>query len=178
MLKAAAELGYRANGLARRLVSGRTHTSGVVVTDLLNPFYAEVLHGINTEARAAAARRGLNRAGRALSGPGMRRALVSTMPATMRPACPGRVRGVSRARHSYRLLVRLRAPGAPGPAHGQPQGEQGAAAGMVGGLDAAAVQLSFDSTADKTNGWVDFHNLQRINGVWKITNKTATHSSR
>lgn len=56
MLKAAAELGYRANGLARRLVSGRTHTSGVVVTDLLNPFYAEVLHGINTEARAAAHR--------------------------------------------------------------------------------------------------------------------------
>ena len=56
VLKAAAELGYRANGLARRLVSGRTHTSGVVVTALLNPFYAEVLHGINAEARAAAHR--------------------------------------------------------------------------------------------------------------------------
>jgi DNA-binding LacI/PurR family transcriptional regulator len=56
VLKAAAELGYRANGLARRLVSGRTHTSGVVVTDLLNPFYAEVLHGINAEARGAAHR--------------------------------------------------------------------------------------------------------------------------
>src|SRR5205807_1692750 len=56
VLKAVAELGYRANGLARRLVSGRTHTSGVVVTDLLNPFYAEVLHGINAEARAAAHR--------------------------------------------------------------------------------------------------------------------------
>ena len=41
--------------------------------------------------------------------------------------------------------------------------------------DAAAVQLSFDS--DK-NGWIDFHNLLRINGVWKITNKTATHSNR
>jgi hypothetical protein len=26
--------------------------------------------------------------------------------------------------------------------------------------------------------WVDFHNLARIDGVWKITNKTATHSSR
>src|ERR1051325_8993321 len=42
--------------------------------------------------------------------------------------------------------------------------------------DAASVQLSFDS--DKIGGWIDFHNLLRINGVWKITNKTATHSSR
>jgi hypothetical protein len=44
--------------------------------------------------------------------------------------------------------------------------------------DAAAVQLSFDSATDKSSGWIDFHNLLRINGVWKITNKTATHSSR
>jgi hypothetical protein len=42
--------------------------------------------------------------------------------------------------------------------------------------DAAAVQLSFDS--DKAGGWIDFHSLLRINGVWRITNKTATHSSR
>ena len=42
--------------------------------------------------------------------------------------------------------------------------------------DAASVQLSFDS--DKLGGWIDFHNLLRINGVWKITNKTATHSTR
>ena len=41
--------------------------------------------------------------------------------------------------------------------------------------DAAAVQLSFDTA---TNGWIDFHSLLRINGVWKITNKTATHSDR
>jgi hypothetical protein len=26
--------------------------------------------------------------------------------------------------------------------------------------------------------WVDFHNLSKIDGVWKITYKTATHSSR
>src|ERR1700730_18311251 len=44
--------------------------------------------------------------------------------------------------------------------------------------DAASVQLSFDLASDKTSGWIDFHNLLRINGVWKITNKTATHSSR
>ena len=42
--------------------------------------------------------------------------------------------------------------------------------------DAAAVQLSFDS--DKSGGWIDFHNLLRIKGVWKITNKSATHASR
>ena len=42
--------------------------------------------------------------------------------------------------------------------------------------DAAAVQPSFDS--DKSGGWIDFHNLLRINGVWKITNKSATHASR
>lgn len=53
VLDAAAELGYRTNGLARRLVSGRTHTCGVLVTDLHNPFYAEVLDGINAACRNA-----------------------------------------------------------------------------------------------------------------------------
>jgi hypothetical protein len=43
--------------------------------------------------------------------------------------------------------------------------------------DAAAVQLSFDS--DKSGGgWIDFHHLVRVNGAWRITNKTATHCSR
>ena len=41
--------------------------------------------------------------------------------------------------------------------------------------DAASVHLSFKGRSDE---WLDFHNLLRINGVWKITNKTATHSSR
>jgi len=44
--------------------------------------------------------------------------------------------------------------------------------------DAAAVQLSWDRASDKSSGWIDFHNLLKINGVWKITNKPATHSSR
>src|SRR5271166_1095923 len=44
--------------------------------------------------------------------------------------------------------------------------------------DVASVQVSFDRTSDKSSGWIDFHNLVRINGVWKITNKSATHSSR
>ena len=38
--------------------------------------------------------------------------------------------------------------------------------------DVANVLLGFGDE------WVDFHNLARIDGVWKITNKTATHSSR
>jgi hypothetical protein len=44
--------------------------------------------------------------------------------------------------------------------------------------DAASVQLSFDAAADPAQGWIDFHSLLRINGTWKISNKTATHSSR
>jgi hypothetical protein len=42
--------------------------------------------------------------------------------------------------------------------------------------DAAAVQLVWQRAL--TEEWIDFHNLLRIDGVWKITNKTATHSSR
>jgi Putative lumazine-binding len=38
--------------------------------------------------------------------------------------------------------------------------------------DAANVTLLFGDE------WIDFHSLLRINGVWKITNKTATHSGR
>ena len=44
--------------------------------------------------------------------------------------------------------------------------------------DAASVHLSWDLGSDKSSGYLDFHSLLRINGVWKITNKTATHSSR
>ena len=40
------------------------------------------------------------------------------------------------------------------------------------------MQVSWDMASDKSGGYIDFHNLLRINGVWKITNKTATHSSR
>jgi hypothetical protein len=41
--------------------------------------------------------------------------------------------------------------------------------------DAAAVQLSWYRAPDE---YIDFHNLLKIKGVWKITNKTATHGSR
>jgi hypothetical protein len=42
----------------------------------------------------------------------------------------------------------------------------------------ASVLLGWDNITDPSRSFVDFHALLRINGVWKITNKTATHSSR
>jgi hypothetical protein len=44
--------------------------------------------------------------------------------------------------------------------------------------DVANVLLGFDDSRGKARSWVDSHSLLRIDGVWKITNKTATHSSR
>lgn len=44
--------------------------------------------------------------------------------------------------------------------------------------DVAGVLLGFENVSDKPNSWVDFHSLLRIDGVWKIMNKTATHHSR
>lgn len=48
-----------------------------------------------------------------------------------------------------------------------------------------ALLLGFDNVSEASDpshrpgtSWVDFHPLLRINGVWKITNKTATHASR
>src|SRR5579871_415040 len=44
--------------------------------------------------------------------------------------------------------------------------------------DVACVLLGFDYAPDLSDSWVDFHTLLKLDGVWKITNKTATHSSR
>jgi hypothetical protein len=44
--------------------------------------------------------------------------------------------------------------------------------------DIASVLLDFDDADEPTNRWVDLHALVRVAGVWKITNKTATHRSR
>jgi hypothetical protein len=44
--------------------------------------------------------------------------------------------------------------------------------------DVANVLLGFDDLDDASNSWVDLHNLVRVGGSWKITNKTATHASR
>ena len=44
--------------------------------------------------------------------------------------------------------------------------------------DIANVLLGFDNVDEPSNSWVDVHNLIRVDGIWKITNKTATHTSR
>ena len=44
------ELQYRPSSIARSLTSKRTHTVGVLVADISNPFYPDVFHGIEDSA--------------------------------------------------------------------------------------------------------------------------------
>lgn len=48
VLQAAELLGYVPNSLARGLISGKTKKIGVIVTTILNPFYASVVAGIES----------------------------------------------------------------------------------------------------------------------------------
>jgi DNA-binding LacI/PurR family transcriptional regulator len=52
VLQAARELGYRPNTVARSLVEGRTRTVGVVVSDLRNPWYVDILDGFRRVLKA------------------------------------------------------------------------------------------------------------------------------
>lgn len=53
VLEAAAQLGYRPNQLARAMKSGATNMIGIVVPDVVIPFFSAVLRGIADNARAA-----------------------------------------------------------------------------------------------------------------------------
>src|SRR5690554_140134 len=53
VLDAAEKLGYRTNTLARSVSTGVSHTLGVVVANIGNPFFAGVVRGISDTSRAA-----------------------------------------------------------------------------------------------------------------------------
>jgi LacI family transcriptional regulator len=50
IFRIAAEMNYRPNSAARSLVVGRSHTIGLIVTTILNPFYAQLAKGIEDKA--------------------------------------------------------------------------------------------------------------------------------
>lgn len=53
VLAVAAELGYRPNPLARALLSGRHHTIAMVVSDITNPHYFELIRGAELRAKSS-----------------------------------------------------------------------------------------------------------------------------
>ncbi len=51
VLEAAEELGYRPNRAARALITGKTHTIGLIVADIANPFFAPMIKAAESQAR-------------------------------------------------------------------------------------------------------------------------------
>jgi DNA-binding LacI/PurR family transcriptional regulator len=54
ILTVARRLGYRPNPRARTLLAGRTHAIGMVVSDITNPHYFELIRGAEQRAKASA----------------------------------------------------------------------------------------------------------------------------
>lgn len=52
VMEAADRLGYRPNAIARSMTTGTTHTIGVVLADVANPFFSSVLRGISDTMKA------------------------------------------------------------------------------------------------------------------------------
>ena len=52
VMDAVQQLGYRPNGVARSLRQSGTRTLGLVISDLLNPFFTELARAVEDEARA------------------------------------------------------------------------------------------------------------------------------
>jgi LacI family transcriptional regulator len=52
VVQAVEALGYRPSGPARALARSRTHTLGLIMTDLAQPFYAELTRAVETASRA------------------------------------------------------------------------------------------------------------------------------
>ncbi|MFE0625861.1 LacI family DNA-binding transcriptional regulator [Streptomyces sp. NPDC058864] len=52
VLEAVADLGYRPNAVARSLRTDQTRTLGLVISDVLNPFFTELARSVEDEARA------------------------------------------------------------------------------------------------------------------------------
>src|SRR5439155_25881677 len=52
VLAVARELKYRPNLIAKGLVTGRSHTIGLLISDIRNPFFAEVARGAEDAAYA------------------------------------------------------------------------------------------------------------------------------
>lgn len=53
VLAAAEELGYSTNAVARSMISGRTHTLGVIVADVENAYFARAVRGVSDVAAKA-----------------------------------------------------------------------------------------------------------------------------
>lgn len=51
IISIAEEMGYRPNALARGLVNKRTYTLGLIIPDIINPFFPEIARGVDEAAR-------------------------------------------------------------------------------------------------------------------------------